>query len=214
MKLKKFIACALTFATILNGANSVSFAANENQKLENKESIATEDLLDPQAKSALKSLEDLAKFCAEAKDGKVKEEIQAKIAEFEAKKSYLNDIKNEAKRNGESYKVANIEKNIKVIKYNLDFLNNLLKKVKENDKKSWKNVLRILLVLGPLVATLWRGTFKLSNKLTTWGFIKLYFKNLIVPQKVAEFREDLEGLGVGAAIVIAYIGSILTAIVI
>lgn len=96
MKLKKFIACALTFATILNGANNFSFADNENQKLENKESV--EALLDSQTKDTLKSIEDLAKFCAEAKDVKVKEKIQAKIAEFETKKSYLNSIKKKLKK--------------------------------------------------------------------------------------------------------------------
>ena len=212
MKLKKFIACALTFATVLNGANNFSFADNENQKLENKESV--EALLDSQTKDTLKSIEDLAKFCAEAKDVKVKEKIQAKIAEFETKKSYLNSIKKEAKGKGEFHKVAKIENNIKVINYSLDFLNKLLKKVKENDKKSWKNALRILLVLGPLVATLWMGTSKLSNMLTTWGGIKLYFKNLLVSPKALEFRENLQTLGFGAAMVIAYIGSILATIVI
>ena len=93
MKLKKFIACALTFATILNGTNNFSFADNENQKLGNKESITTEILLDSQTKDILKSIEDLSKSCAEAKDIKVKEKIQTKIAEFETKKSYLNSIK-------------------------------------------------------------------------------------------------------------------------
>lgn len=213
MKLKKFIACTLTFATILNGANSVSFAANENQKFEKKESIATEDLLDPQAKSALKSLEDLAKSCVEAKDGKVKEEIQAKIAEFEAKKSYLNDIKNEAKRNGESYKVANIEKNIKVIKYSLNFLNNLLKKVKENDNKSWKKILRILLICGPLVA-LGLGLYKFSDLFTTKGQLKFFWNNLLVPRELVEHRLDLKSLGVGSAILSTYLGSILISAVI
>lgn len=211
MKLKKFIACALTFATILNGANNFSFADNENQKLENKESV--EALLDSQTKDTLKSIEDLAKSCAEAKDEKVKEKIQAKIAEFETKKSYLNSIKNEAKKNGEFYKVANIEKNIKVINYSLDFLKNLLKKVKENDKKSWKNVLRILLVFGPLVA-LGAGLYKFSNLFTTKGFLKIAWKNFLVPQELIAHREILQILGVGTAIIFAYIASILTAIVI
>lgn len=211
MKLKKFIACALTFATILNGANNFSFADNENQKLENKESV--EALLDSQTKDTLKSIEDLAKSCVEVKDVKVKEKIQAKIAEFETKKSYLNSVKNEAEENGEFYKVAKIEKNIKVIKHSLDFLNKLLKKVEKNDKQSWKSVLRIFLVLGPLVA-LALGESKLCTELKTKNLFKTYWDNMFFNKDIIEAKVIGQIAGVGTAIVIAYIGSILAAIVI